>query len=93
VALAIAAQSVVDAIAPSQKYGSAAQTLTLVAMGIIAQTRGLFKGAGIPDAAVGFFPSTIVPDGPSMVDRMQNYRIFGQANGIHQRLVESQWGN
>jgi hypothetical protein len=92
VALAIAAQSVVDAIAPSQKYGSAAQTLTLVAMGIIAQTRGLFKGAGIPDAPAGFFTSATVPDGPSMVDRMQNYRIFGQANGIHQRLVESQWG-
>ena len=88
---AMAAQSVVDAIAPSQKYGSAAQTLTLVAMGIIAQNRALFKGAGIPDAAVGFFTSVAVPDGPSMVDRMQNYRIFGQANGIHQRLIESQW--
>jgi hypothetical protein len=92
VTLAVAAQSVVDAIAPSQKYGSAAQTLTLVAMGIIAQNQALFKGAGIPDAPVGFFPSTTVPDGPSMVDRMQNYRIFGQANGVHQRLVESQWG-
>jgi hypothetical protein len=88
---AMAAQSVVDAIAPSQKYGSAAQTLTLVAMGIIAQNKALFKGRGIPDAAVGFFTSTAVPDGPSMVDRMQNYRIFGQANGVHQRLVESQW--
>ena len=93
VALAIAAQSVVDAIAPSQKYGSAAQTLTLVAMGIIAQNQALFKGAGIPDAPAGFFTPATVPDGPSMVDRMQNYRIFGQANGIHQRLVESQWGN
>jgi hypothetical protein len=92
VTLAVAAQAVVDAIAPSQKYGSAAQTLTLVAMGIIAQTRGLLKGAGIPDAPVGFFTSATVPDGPSMVDRMQNYRIFGQANGVHQRLVESQWG-
>ena len=88
---AMAAQAVVDAIAPSQKYGSAAQTTTLVAMGVIAQNKALFKGRGIPDASVRFFSSMAVPDGPSMVDRMQNYRILGYANSIHQQLIESQW--
>ena len=88
---AMAAQAVVDAIAPSQKYGSAAQTTTLVAMGVIAQNKALFKGRGIPDANVQFFSSMTVPDGPSMVDRMQNYRILGYANSIHQQLIESQW--
>ena len=87
---ASAAQSVVDAIAPSQKYGAAAQTVTLIAMGVIAENRGLFKGPGIPDAAA-FFSTASIPDGPSMVDRMTNYRIFGQANGLHNSLVESQW--
>ena len=88
---AIAAQAVVDAIAPSQKYGSAAQTVTLIAMGVIAQNRGLFKGPGIPDAATGFFSTSTIPDGPSIVDRMTNYRFSGQANGVHNALVESQW--
>ena len=88
---AIAAQAVVDAIAPSQKYGAAAQTVTLVAMGIIAQNRGLFKGPGIPDAAKGFFSTSTMPDGPSMVDRMTNYRFGGQASAVHNALVESQW--
>ena len=88
---AIAAQAVVDAIAPSQKYGAAAQTVTLVAMGIIAQNRGLFKGPGIPDAAKGFFSTSTMPDGPSMVDRMTNYRFSGQASEVHNALVESQW--
>jgi hypothetical protein len=88
---AMAAQAVVDAIAPSQKYGSAAQTTTLVAMGVIAQNKALFKGRGIPDASVRFFSPMAVPDGPSMVDRMQNYRILGYANSIHQQLIESQW--
>ena len=88
---AIAAQAVVDAIAPSQKYGAAAQTVTLVAMGIIAQNRGLFKGPGIPDAAKGFFSTSTMPDGPSMVDRMTNYRFSGQASAVHNALVESQW--
>ena len=90
---AIAAQAVVDAIAPSQKYGAAAQTVTLVAMGIIAQNRGLFKGPGIPDAAKGFFSTSTMPDGPSMVDRMTNYRFGGQASEVHNALVESQWRN
>ena len=88
---AMAAQTVVDAIAPSQKYGAAAQTVTLIAMGIIAQNRGLFKGPGIPDAAATFFSTATIPDGPSMVDRMTNYRIFGQANAAHSALIESQW--
>ena len=88
---AMAAQAVVDAIAPSQKYGSAAQTTTLVAMGVIAQNKALFKGRGIPDANVQFFSSMTVPDGPSMVDKMQNYRMLGYANSIHQQLIESQW--
>jgi hypothetical protein len=88
---AIAAQAVVDAIAPSQKYGAAAQTVTLVAMGIIAQNRGLFKGPGIPDAAKGFFSTSAMPDSPSMVDRMTNYRFSGQASAVHNALVESQW--
>jgi hypothetical protein len=88
---AMAAQAVVDAIAPSQKYGSAAQTTTLVAMGVIAQNKALFKGRGIPDASVRFFSPMAVPDGPSMVDKMQNYRMLGYANSIHQQLIESQW--
>lgn len=87
---AVAAQTVVNNIAPSQKYGSNAQTITLVAMGMIANNRGLFKGATIPDAPK-FFNNSSVPDGPSMVDRMTNYQVFGQSNGLHNQLVESQW--
>jgi len=87
---AAAAQAVVSNIAPSQKYGSTAQTVTLVAMGMIANNRGLFKSPSIPDAA-NFFSSSSVPDGPSMVDPMQNYQVFGQSNGLHNELVESQW--
>ncbi len=87
---AAAAQAVVSNIAPSQKYGSTAQTVTLVAMGMIANNRGLFKSPSIPDAA-NFFSSSSVPDGPSMVDPMQNYKVFGQSNGLHNELVESQW--
>jgi hypothetical protein len=88
---AMAAQTVVDAIAPSQKYGAAAQTVTLIAMGVIAENRSLFRGPGIPDAVAGFFSTATIPDGPSMVDRMTNYRFSGQANGAHNALVESQW--
>ena len=87
---AVAAQTVVNNIAPSQKYGNNAQTITLVAMGMIANNRGLFKGATIPDAPK-FFNNSSVPDGPSMVDRMTNYQVFGQSNGLHNQLVESQW--
>ena len=87
---AVAAQTVVNNIAPSQKYGNKAQTITLVAMGMIANNRGLFKGETIPDAPK-FFNNSSVPDGPSMVDRMTNYQVFGQSNGLHNQLVESQW--
>ena len=89
---AVAAQTVVNNIAPSQKYGNNAQTVTLVAMGMIANNRGLFKGETIPDAPK-FFNNSSVPDGPSMVDRMTNYQVFGQSNGLHNQLVESQWRN
>jgi hypothetical protein len=87
---AVAAQTVVDNIAPSQRYGSAAQTTTLVAMGMIGGNRGLFKGTGIADAPT-FFKSTAIPDGPSIVDTMTNYRFGGQASAAHNALVESQW--
>ena len=88
---AMAAQTVVDNIAPSQKYGTAAQTVTLIAMGVIAENRSLFKGPGIPDAGVKFFSNHTLPDGPSIVDKMTNYQFSGQANGLHNALVESQW--
>ena len=90
--VAAAAQRVVAAIAPSQKYGAQAQTVTLVAMGIIGQNKGLLRGAGIPDSPK-FFSTRGVPDGPSMVDRMQNYLVFGTSNGRHNALVETQWRN
>ena len=87
---AVAAQSVVDNIAPSQKYGGTAQTVTLVAMGMIADNRQIFKGATIPDVP-NFFSSSSVPDGPSIVDIANNYSFIGQSNGQHDALVESQW--
>ena len=92
VTAAVAAQAVVDNIAPSQKYGNTAQTVTLVAMGMIANNKGLFKTSALPDTPK-FFSSSSVPDGPSMVDRMTNYQVFGQSNGLHNALVESQWRN
>ena len=92
VTAAVAAQAVVDNIAPSQKYGNTAQTVTLVAMGMIADNKALFKSSALPDAR-SFFKSSSVPDGPSMVDYMQNYMVFGTSNGIHDALVESQWRN
>ena len=87
---AVAAQTVVNNIAPSQKYGGTAQTVTLVAMGMIADNRQIFKGATIPDAP-NFFSSSSVPDGPSIVDIANNYSFIGQSNGQHDALVESQW--
>ena len=87
---AVAAQTVVNNIAPSQKYGGTAQTVTLVAMGMIADNRQIFKGATIPDAP-NFFSSSSVPDGPSMVDIANNYSFIGQSNTAHDALVESQW--
>jgi len=92
VTAAVAAQVVVDNIAPSQKYGNTAQTVTLVAMGMIANNKGLFKTSALPDTPK-FFSNSSVPDGPSMVDRMTNYQVFGQSNGLHNELVESQWRN
>ena len=85
-----AAETVVARIAPSQRYGASAQTVTMVAMGMMSQTRGIFKSAGISDAPV-FFRKTSVPDGPNMVDYMQNYVVFGTSNGIMESLIESQW--
>jgi hypothetical protein len=52
----------------------------------------LATGPAITDAAAAtFFSAASVPDGPSMIDRMQNYVLFGNANGVHNALVESQW--
>ena len=90
VTAAVAAQAVVANIAPSQKYGNAAQTVTLVAMGMIANNKGLFKSSTLPDT-LKFFKTSSVPDGPSMVDRMTNYRVFGTSNGIMESIIESQW--
>jgi hypothetical protein len=87
-----AAQTIVSRIAPSQRYGTSAQTVTMVAMGMMSNTRGLLKSSGIPDA-VKFFKAADIPDGPSLVDPLQNYILFGTSNGVHDALVESQWRN
>ena len=85
-----AAQRVVKKIAPSQRYSAASQTTTLVVMNLLSGK--IATGVAIKDAsAATFFSAEIVPDGPSMIDRMTNYQIFGQANGVHNALVESQW--
>jgi hypothetical protein len=85
-----AAQKVVKKIAPSQRYSAASQTTTMVVMNMLSGR--IATGVVIKDAAAAtFFSPENVPDGPSMVDRMTNYRIFGQANGAHNALVESQW--
>ena len=85
-----AAQRIVKKIAPSQRYSAASQTTTMVVMNMLSGK--IATGPAIKDAAaVTFFSPANVPDGPSMVDRMTNYRIFGQANGVHNALVESQW--
>ena len=85
-----AAQKVVAKIDPSQRYSAASQTTTMVVMNMLSGR--IATGPVIKDAAAAtFFSAANVPDGPSMVDRMTNYRIFGQANGAHNALVESQW--
>jgi hypothetical protein len=85
-----AAQRVVKKIAPSQRYSAASQTTTMVVMNLISAR--VVTDLIIEDrAAVTFFVESTVPDGPSMVDLMTNYRLFGQANGAHSALVESQW--
>ena len=85
-----AAQRVVKKIAPSQRYSAASQTTTLVVMNLLSGK--IATGVVIKDAAAAtFFSAETVPDGPSMIDRMTNYQIFGQANGVHNALIESQW--
>ena len=85
-----AAQRVVKKIAPSQRYSAASQTTTLVVMNLLSGK--IATGPLIKDAtAATFFSAANVPDGPSMIDRMTNYQIFGQANGVHNALIESQW--
>ena len=80
----------VKKIAPSQRYSAASQTTTLVVMNLISAR--IVTDLVIKDrAAATFFVASTVPDGPSMVDPMTNYRLFGEANGAHSALVESQW--
>ena len=87
---AVAAQTVVDNIAPSQRYGDSAQVVTLVAMTRIGETAALLKQpTSLTDVAA--YADIRLADGPSMIDRLTNYRMFGQANGIHAALIESQW--
>ena len=85
-----AAQAVVAKIAPSQRYSSSNQTVTMVAMRMMSNTSELIQSTGIPDA-VKFFKSTKIPDGPNMIDIANNYSFIGQSNGRHDSLVESQW--
>jgi len=85
-----AAQKVVKRIAPSQRYSDASQTTTMVVMNMLSGR--IATGPAITDAAAAtFFSAANIPDGPSMIDRMQNYVLFGSANGLHNALVESQW--
>ena len=87
---AVAAQTVVNNIAPSQRYGYSAQVVTLVAMTLIGETAALLKQpTSLTDVAA--YADIRLADGPSMIDRLTNYRMFGQANGIHAALIESQW--
>jgi hypothetical protein len=85
-----AAQRIVKKIAPSQRYSAASQTTTMVVMNLISAR--VVTDLVIKDAAAAmFFVESTVPDGPSMVDPMMNYQLFGRANGAHSALVESQW--
>jgi len=84
-----AAEKIVAKIAPSQRYSAAAQTTTLVAMGLIAPR--LVTEVKIPDTQ-GFFTASKVPDGASLVNPLQNYVVFGRANGAHEALIQLQWG-
>jgi len=83
-----AAEKAVAKIAPSQRYSAASQTTTMVAMGMISPK--IVAPTALVDTP-GFFTGTKVPDGPSMVDRMQNYTLFGRSNGAHNALVELEW--
>jgi hypothetical protein len=85
-----AAQRIVKKIAPSQRYSAASQTTMMVVMNLLSGK--IATGPAIKDAtAATFFSAANVPDGPSMVDRMMHYRIFGHANGLHNALVDSQY--
>ena len=85
-----AAQRIVKKIAPSQRYSAASQTTMMVVMNLLSGK--IATGPAIKDAAAAtFFSAANVPDGPSMVDRMMHYRIFGHANGLHDALVGSQY--
>jgi len=83
-----AAEKAVAKIAPSQRYSAASQTTTMVAMGMISPK--IVAPTALVDTP-GFFTGTKVPDGPSMVDRMQNYTLFGRSNGAHNALVDLDW--
>jgi len=83
-----AAEKAVAKIAPSQRYSAASQTTTMVAMGMISPK--IVAPRSLVDTP-GFFTGTKVPDGPSLVDRMQNYTLFGRSNGAHNALVELDW--
>ena len=49
-------------------------------------------GPLIKDAAAAtFFSAAALPPGPSMIDPLTRYRVFGQAAGLHNTMVESQW--
>ena len=77
-------------IAPSQRYSAASQTTTLVVMNLLSGK--IATGPLIKDAtAATFFSAETVPDGPSMISPLTQYRAFGQANGAHNALIESQW--
>lgn len=83
-----AAEKTVAKIAPSQRYSAASQTTTIVAMGMISPK--LVTGTEIPDVQ-GFFTGAAVPDGPLMSNPVQDYVVFGNANGAHEAFVQLQW--
>ena len=83
-----AAERLVKKIAPSQRYSAAGQATTMVVMNMLA---GKIATSVVIEDTQGFFSKASVPDGPSMVDKMTNYRVFGASNGLHNALTESQW--
>jgi hypothetical protein len=85
-----AAEKIVAKIAPSQRYSAASQTTMMVAMGLISPK---IVAPGTLIDTPGFFVPGSVPDGPSMVDRMQNYVVFGRSNGAHAAFTQLQWDN
>jgi outer membrane biosynthesis protein TonB len=85
-----AAQKVVRKIAASQRYSAASQTTMMIVMNLLSGK--IATGPVIKDAAAAtFFSAANVPDGPSMIDRMTHYLVFGKSNGLHNELVQSQW--